>query len=154
MGKNSGPKGGGMTHHTSTDRLHLSLPSSMFTHLSPSPFSSYDTQVACFTIPDNKICWLYTVQLSAGSPDERFSNSEWGPEATQAMCDKIRHIKAPFGRTMGDLIDVTPKDSMSKVMLEEKLFQTWYHGRTVLIGDGKDNVCGGFFFSFTNCACS
>jgi hypothetical protein len=53
------------------------------------------------------------------------------------MCDKIRHIKAPFGRTMGDLIDVTPKDSLSKVMLEEKLFQTWHHGRTVLIGDGK-----------------
>ncbi|KAK3831653.1 MAG: hypothetical protein JOS17DRAFT_124966 [Linnemannia elongata] len=91
--------------------------------------------VACFTIPDNKICWLYTVQLSANSPDERFSNSEWGPEATQAMCEKIRHIKAPFGRTMGELIDVTPKDSLSKVMLEEKLFQTWYHGRTVLIGD-------------------
>ncbi|KAK3836209.1 MAG: hypothetical protein J3R72DRAFT_204417 [Linnemannia gamsii] len=91
--------------------------------------------VACFTIPDNKICWLYTVQLNANSPDERFRNSEWGPEATQAMCDKIRDIKAPFGRTLGELIDVTPKDSMSKVMLEEKLFQTWYHGRTVLIGD-------------------
>ncbi|KAF9341996.1 hypothetical protein BGZ91_003693 [Linnemannia elongata] len=96
--------------------------------------------VACFTIPDNKICWLYTVQLSANSPDERFSNSEWGPEATQAMCEKIRHIKAPFGRTMGELIDVTPKDSLSKVMLEEKLFQTWYHGRTMLPSAGQGAI--------------
>lgn len=36
---------------------------------------------------------------------------------------------------MGDLIDATPKECISKVMLEEKLFETWYHNRTVLIGD-------------------
>ncbi|KAI1299051.1 hypothetical protein EDD11_006565 [Mortierella claussenii] len=36
---------------------------------------------------------------------------------------------------MGDLIDLTPTDLMSKVMLEEKFFETWYDGRTVLVGD-------------------
>ncbi|KAF9955507.1 hypothetical protein BGZ65_003345 [Modicella reniformis] len=91
--------------------------------------------VACFTIPDNKICWLYTVQLSGSSPNERFRNSEWGPEAAASMCEKVRHFKAPFGLTMGNLIDVSPKETISKVMLEERLFETWYHGRTVLVGD-------------------
>ncbi|KAF9377590.1 hypothetical protein BGX21_003156 [Mortierella sp. AD011] len=36
---------------------------------------------------------------------------------------------------MGDLIDATPKEVICKVMLEEKLFETWTYGRTVLIGD-------------------
>ncbi|KAF8926211.1 hypothetical protein EDD21DRAFT_379625 [Dissophora ornata] len=91
--------------------------------------------VACFTVPDNKICWLYTVQLAASSPNESFRNSEWGPEAASSMCEKVRHFKAPFGLTMGDLIDVTPMETVSKVMLEEKFFETWYHRRTVLLGD-------------------
>ncbi|KAF9147580.1 hypothetical protein BG015_010739 [Linnemannia schmuckeri] len=36
---------------------------------------------------------------------------------------------------MGDLFDHTPREVVSKVVLEEKLYQTWYHGRVVLIGD-------------------
>lgn len=36
---------------------------------------------------------------------------------------------------MGDLIDTTPKDIISRVYLEQKMFETWYHGRTVLLGD-------------------
>lgn len=38
--------------------------------------------------------------------------------------------------TMGQLLDKTPKHLISKVMLEEKVFLTRYHGRTVLLGDG------------------
>ncbi|KAF9365081.1 hypothetical protein BGX34_011421, partial [Mortierella sp. NVP85] len=91
--------------------------------------------VACFTVPGNKICWLYTVQLSGSSLNEHFRNSEWGPEATSSMCEKVRHIKAPFGLTVGELIDATSKETISKVMLEEKFFETWHHGRTVLLGD-------------------
>jgi len=104
--------------------------------------------VACFTVPDNKICFIYTVQLdtnpratgphaSKDPSNERFRNSEWGPEAASALSEQIRHVRAPFGLTMGELLDVTPKGTVSKVMLEEKLFETWHHGRTVLIGDGK-----------------
>ncbi|KAG0201587.1 hypothetical protein BGX33_010236 [Mortierella sp. NVP41] len=46
---------------------------------------------------------------------------------------------------MGDLYDCTSKDSTSKVMLEEKIFQTWHSGRTVLLGDAchKLNPMGG-----------
>lgn len=38
---------------------------------------------------------------------------------------------------MGEIMDDTPKELISKVFLEEKVFKTWYHGRTVLIGDGR-----------------
>jgi len=79
-----------------------------------------------------------------------FRNLEWGPEAAEAMCKQVRHLKVPGGKdgndwTIGDIIDQTPKEFISKVMLEEKLFSTWYGGRTVLIGDGKS-----FMFPFLN----
>jgi hypothetical protein len=68
------------------------------------------------------------------------SNSEWGPEAVLAMSEEVRGLVAPVGKdkmkTVGDLIDLTPKDLISKVSLEEKVFKTWYSGRTVLLGDG------------------
>ncbi|KAF9346621.1 hypothetical protein BGX26_001863 [Mortierella sp. AD094] len=41
------------------------------------------------------------------------------------------------GLKMGDLIDATPKEVICKVMLEEKLFETWTYGRTVLISDDE-----------------
>ncbi|KAF9371874.1 hypothetical protein CPC16_002789, partial [Podila verticillata] len=71
---------------------------------------------------------------------DSFRNSEWGPEQAESMCKEVRHFKVPIGKegvtvTMGDLIDKTPKDMISKVMLEEKIFETWFGGRTVLLGD-------------------
>ncbi|KAG0030885.1 hypothetical protein BGZ82_007223 [Podila clonocystis] len=72
--------------------------------------------------------------------NDSFRNSEWGPEAAEAMCKEVRHFKIPSGKedkdlTLGDLIDLSPKELISKVMLEEKVFDTWFGGRTVLLGD-------------------
>ncbi|KAG9061276.1 hypothetical protein KI688_007614 [Linnemannia hyalina] len=50
------------------------------------------------------------------------------------MLDEIRHFKTPYGN-MGDLFDVTDIEKVSKIYFEDKLFETWTHGRTVLIGD-------------------
>lgn len=67
---------------------------------------------------------------------QRFRNSEWGPEATESMIAAVRDFPTTFGGgTLGDILDATPKDVVSKVMLEEKLFDTWHHGNVVLIGD-------------------
>ncbi|KAG0359845.1 hypothetical protein BG005_011975 [Podila minutissima] len=90
-------------------------------------------------------------EYSESSKDhDSFRNSEWGPEQAEAMCKEVRHFKVPIGKegaivTMGDLIDKTPKDLISKVMLEEKLFETWFEGRVVLLGDAchKMNPAGG-----------
>jgi hypothetical protein len=78
----------------------------------------------------------------SGKKNDSFRNSEWGPEAAEFMSKEVRDCKIPGGkdgksRTLGELIDKTPKNLMSKVMLEEKVFDTWYGGRVVLLGDGK-----------------
>ncbi|KAF9321207.1 hypothetical protein BG003_003031 [Podila horticola] len=61
--------------------------------------------------------------------------------AAKAMCNQVRDFKVPGGKdgkvhTLGDLIDRTPKDRISKIMLEEKMFSTWHGGRVALLGDG------------------
>ncbi|KAG0330270.1 hypothetical protein BG000_011765 [Podila horticola] len=95
-----------------------------------------------FTTKRNTVCWMVVQQLDKESSKENdfFRNSEWGPEAAEAMCNEVRHFKIPSGRedkelTLGDLIDLSPKELISKVMLEEKVFDTWFGGRTVLLGD-------------------
>ncbi|KAG0039334.1 hypothetical protein BGZ82_008663 [Podila clonocystis] len=104
------------------------------------------------TTKKNTLCWAVVEYLEKESSkaDESFRNSEWGPEAAESMCQEVRNFKVPGGKdgkvlTMGDIIDLTPKDLISKVMLEEKVFDTWYSGRTVLIGDAchKMNPSGG-----------
>ncbi|KAG0286956.1 hypothetical protein BGZ96_009050 [Linnemannia gamsii] len=90
------------------------------------------------TIPGNRFCWSVMQQITdpAEAKAQRFRNSEWGPEATESMIAAVRDYPTTFGGgTLGDILDATPKDVVSKVMLEEKLFDTWHHGNTVLIGD-------------------
>ncbi|KAF9993998.1 hypothetical protein BGZ80_007955, partial [Entomortierella chlamydospora] len=41
---------------------------------------------------------------------------------------------------MKEILDATPKNLISKVFLEEKVFQTWYDGRSVLIGDESEKL--------------
>jgi len=68
-----------------------------------------------------------------------FRTTDWGEGGAESMIKDVRDFPIPGGDgtlTLGDLIDKTPKQQMAKVMLEEKVFETWYHNRTVLIGDG------------------
>ncbi|KAG0029856.1 hypothetical protein BGZ81_003346 [Podila clonocystis] len=81
--------------------------------------------------------------------NDSFRNSEWGPEAAEALAREVRPFKVPGGKdgrvlTLGDYLDKTPKDLLSKVMLEEIVFDTWFNGRTVLLGDAchKMNPAG------------
>ncbi len=88
------------------------------------------------------MCWAIISQLDAKEAKcTTFKNSEWGPESNAAMIKECYDFPSPLGGTMGDLIDATPPSMISKVALEDKLFETWTHGRTVLIGDGKCSVC-------------
>ncbi|KAG0360048.1 hypothetical protein BC939DRAFT_466076 [Gamsiella multidivaricata] len=90
------------------------------------------------TLPNNRISFFAVEQLDEkAAKDAAFRNSEWGPEANEKMVKKIYDfpIKHGKGKVLGNLIDATPPELISKVFLEEKIFETWYHGRTVLIGD-------------------
>ncbi|KAF9537190.1 hypothetical protein EC957_008681 [Mortierella hygrophila] len=89
---------------------------------------------------------------SKAAMEQRFmnnDNAEWGNHAAAAMCDETRDFPLQLDdgkkRTMGDLYDLTNKEYISKVMLEDKVFTTWHHGRYVLMGDAchKLNPSGG-----------
>ncbi|KAF9209185.1 hypothetical protein BGZ59_010234 [Podila verticillata] len=72
--------------------------------------------------------------------NDSFRNSEWGFEEAEALAREVRPFKVPGGKdgkaiTLGMYVDKTPRQQMSKVMLEEIVFKTWYGGRTVLLGD-------------------
>ncbi|KAF9114847.1 hypothetical protein BGX27_009595 [Mortierella sp. AM989] len=71
---------------------------------------------------------------------EAFRNTEWSSEASKSMDESWNAFKVPLGPnggylTLGDLIKATPDEQISKIVLEEKLFITWYNRRTVLLGD-------------------
>lgn len=96
------------------------------------------------TTKKNTVCWavIHFLNGESSRADSSFRNSDWGPEAAEAMCKQVRNFRIPSGKngrasTLGDFIDRTPKHLIGKVMLEEKVFETWHGGRVVLIGDGN-----------------
>ncbi|KAG0333827.1 hypothetical protein BG004_000679, partial [Podila humilis] len=89
-------------------------------------------------LTDNRMSWAVIQNVTKGDAKtgDSFKFSEWTPAAAMEMADFVRHQPSPFhGSTLGDIIDKTPKDLISKIMLEEKFFECWYHGRVVLLGD-------------------
>ncbi|GJJ71680.1 hypothetical protein EMPS_04030 [Entomortierella parvispora] len=91
-----------------------------------------------FTTKHRTICWMALQYFEETKHKGEDVSTEWGPEATEAMCIAVRDFpipNGPAGSTLGTLIDLTPKDLISKVTLEEKVFQTWFSGRIVLMGD-------------------
>ncbi|KAG0301266.1 hypothetical protein BGZ97_002852, partial [Linnemannia gamsii] len=109
------------------------------------------------TTSQNTICWSNIQYLQQSTSKAAMAKkkmqdnetTEWGSDPAQAMCDETRDFPVQLDdgkkRTMGDLYDLTPKELISKVALEEKVFKTWYHGRIVLMGDAchKLNPSGG-----------
>ncbi|KAF9941603.1 hypothetical protein BGZ65_002373 [Modicella reniformis] len=85
----------------------------------------------------NRIAWRVTYNLPTTQirQEHHIRSSDWGPMQVQEMADACRNFVCPYGGTLADVIDKTPVDRMSKVLLEEKFFETWYHNRTVLMGD-------------------
>ncbi|KAF8984262.1 hypothetical protein BGZ46_008435 [Entomortierella lignicola] len=96
----------------------------------------------CFEVPGNRICWRVDIQLQSNSFEhsDAFRNTDWGSESSETIEDDWRSFKIPLGVdgsliTIGDLINASDPENITKVMLEEKLYTTWYHHRTVLMGD-------------------
>ncbi|KAG0076309.1 hypothetical protein BGZ90_008871 [Linnemannia elongata] len=92
------------------------------------------------SVPGERIAWGFVIQLSPEEKKAAVANAEWKPESIDTTISKIVHHKVPYGGTIGDLVDATPKDLISKVYLEDKLFETWNHGRIALLGDGATNA--------------
>ncbi|KAF9351615.1 hypothetical protein BGX26_010418 [Mortierella sp. AD094] len=86
----------------------------------------------------DEICWGIGIKMPESEAEHQlFQNMEWGPKGSEDLTKEFRDVKCPIGGTMGEIFDATPMHLTSKVILAEKNFQTWYQGRTVLIGDGN-----------------
>ncbi|KAF9176275.1 hypothetical protein BGZ50_001183, partial [Haplosporangium sp. Z 11] len=84
----------------------------------------------------NSICWIVTKYLKS-SVHKTASCSERDTDV-HSMIMEVRDFPVPCGKdakTLGDLIDLTVLEDTSRVMLEDKMFETWYSGRAVLLGD-------------------
>ena len=55
------------------------------------------------------------------------------------LSEDCLHLRLPIGGLFRDLIDATPSHCVARAISEEFLCETWHHGRTVLIGDGRFN---------------
>ncbi|KAF9365294.1 hypothetical protein BGX34_010600 [Mortierella sp. NVP85] len=95
-----------------------------------------------FTIPDNRVCWRVDLQTKDMDPKlyEGWLNADYNTFDIHQLPKEWRHHKLPIMGELGDLFDNTPKEAITKVVLEEKTFETWKHGRTVLIGDALDSI--------------
>ncbi|KAF9100049.1 hypothetical protein BGX27_000493 [Mortierella sp. AM989] len=95
----------------------------------------------------DEICWGIGLRVANSEAEVQHCQasecSEWGPEGIDAMANEFRDLECPLGGTMGEIFDATPKRLISKVCLAEKNFQTWFHGRTVLIGDACHKMLPG-----------
>ena len=84
---------------------------------------------------------IHFLDKDSAKRNNSFRNSEWGFEEAVALAREVRSSKVPGGKDgkaiiLGEYVDRTPIEQMSKVALEEIVFDTWYGGRTVLLGDG------------------
>ncbi|KAF9348782.1 hypothetical protein BGX34_002245 [Mortierella sp. NVP85] len=95
-------------------------------------------------MPDNTMCWMVIEHLYLETNRSEIKrNAEWGPEAADAMIEKVKGFPIPSGAeglTLADLIDETPREFISQAALEGKFFETWYSGRIVLAGDGANTA--------------
>jgi hypothetical protein len=53
------------------------------------------------------------------------------------VLETVKEFECPYGGKVGDLIDISATETMHFHMTEERHCETWYGGRTVLLGDGK-----------------
>lgn len=121
----------------------MSLRNSSLTNLS----FLENKQWSYYTIPGNRICWSLDTQLDDISireqqllnekqQDDQQQGHLWETESLKqnSILEKARDFALPIGGTLADLIDVS--ENISKAESDERLFETWNHGRTVLMGDG------------------
>ncbi|KAF9305107.1 hypothetical protein BGZ74_011379 [Mortierella antarctica] len=86
---------------------------------------------------DNRIAWdiARDVPKTAIRQGESSKVNIWRPEDIEEMLNAVKDCDCPYGGQIGDLLDTTPPEQMYMHMSEERCCETWYGGRTVLLGD-------------------
>ncbi|KAF9113672.1 hypothetical protein BGX27_001089, partial [Mortierella sp. AM989] len=95
---------------------------------------------ALFNIPGNRIAWNVIAQINTDEcKDVQLRCSEWASVTNEAMIKDVYDFKTNFGK-LGDLIDKTPREKISRVYLEDMIYDTWQYCRTVLVGDAAHKL--------------
>ncbi|KAG0251166.1 hypothetical protein DFQ27_008961 [Actinomortierella ambigua] len=81
---------------------------------------------------NNSVSW--TLGGNPSAPATK-ADLEWEYRSAQGVPQGVRDIKLTIGGTLGDLMDKTKTELTSAVNLEDKLYERWYDGRTILVGD-------------------
>ncbi|KAG0054938.1 hypothetical protein BGZ83_010063 [Gryganskiella cystojenkinii] len=86
---------------------------------------------------DNRIAWDITREVTkvAIRQGEASKVNSWRQEDMDEMLEAVKKYDCPYGGQVGELIESTPVENMYMNMSEERFCDTWYGGRTVLIGD-------------------
>lgn len=53
------------------------------------------------------------------------SSSDWSANAAKEMCDLVKDMPCPLGGVVGDIFDKTPKEQITKVVLEDKVLRSF-----------------------------
>src|ERR1700757_4286910 len=73
----------------------------------PIPPSNFHAiiQWTVITIPGNRFCWSVMQQITdqAEAREQRFRNSEWGPEANEELIEAVHAFPVTFGGTLGEI---------------------------------------------------
>ncbi|KAF8985434.1 hypothetical protein BGZ46_004292 [Entomortierella lignicola] len=73
-------------------------------------------------LKNNRVAWRVTYNLSTTQirQEHHIRSSDWGPLQVEEMAKACREFPCPYGGTLADLMDKTPVERISKVLLEEK----------------------------------
>ncbi|KAG0261829.1 hypothetical protein DFQ27_002752 [Actinomortierella ambigua] len=125
-----------------TSRIdHLyQLPRKGCTMYNVMPTNEHDIYVYVLDFDDGRLGWrLSGPSLTKYAKDEaNFRLSDWDSESIDGLKNQLVDAPAPIVGTIGQLFEHT--QSISRIMLEDKFYETWHHGRTVLIGDACHKV--------------
>ncbi|KAF9201127.1 hypothetical protein BGZ49_008640 [Haplosporangium sp. Z 27] len=82
-----------------------------------------------FTIPNNRISWRIDLQSSSMDPKlyEGWLNADYNNYDIDLIPEEWKDYKLAIMGDMRGLFENTPKETICKVVLEEKIFETWKH---------------------------
>lgn len=67
--------------------------------------------------------------------------NQWRPEDVEEALEAVKSVECPYGVKMDELLENISPESLYLNMSEERLCETWFGGRVVLVGDGKYIFC-------------
>ncbi|KAG0260946.1 hypothetical protein DFQ27_003270 [Actinomortierella ambigua] len=104
------------------------------------PSTQEDIYAYTMVFEDGRLGWrLSGPSLARHIKDEaNFRFSDWDSESIDDLKRHLSDAPAPIVGTVGKLFEHT--ESISRILIEDRFYETWWHERTLLIGDACHKV--------------